>query len=191
MQAATTANLWRRRLGHLNRKSLDLLKHLDNNGVSSTGPRQTATRVPWETVTSWLICSSQSQAPFPAGFGRSDGKVDARGTRGLQARDQYLRRVHQVDGELPAEVQARRSWLVSHVRTICDSSGFQVKRLRADKAGDFTEQEFQNCCLRTGVSLELASTNAPQQIGMSTRVEITLVAMLRCMVADGELPKLL
>ena len=32
MQAATNANLWHRRLGHLNRKSLDLLKNLDTMG---------------------------------------------------------------------------------------------------------------------------------------------------------------
>ena len=38
MQAAENANLWHRRLGHLNRKSVSLLKHLDNNGVSFDGP---------------------------------------------------------------------------------------------------------------------------------------------------------
>ena len=38
MQAAANANLWHRRLGHLNRKSLSLLKNLDNNGVSFDGP---------------------------------------------------------------------------------------------------------------------------------------------------------
>ena len=34
MQAAATATLWHRRMGHLNRKSLDLLKEVNNNGVS-------------------------------------------------------------------------------------------------------------------------------------------------------------
>ena len=38
MQAAANDSLWHRRLGHLNRKSLDLLKNLDNNGVSFDGP---------------------------------------------------------------------------------------------------------------------------------------------------------
>ena len=38
MQAATNVNLWHRRLGHLNRKSLNLLKNLENNGVSFDGP---------------------------------------------------------------------------------------------------------------------------------------------------------
>ena len=40
MQAAATATLWHRQMGHLNRKSLDLLKKANNNGVSfdGTGP---------------------------------------------------------------------------------------------------------------------------------------------------------
>ena len=37
MQAAAKANLCHRRLGHLNRKSLNLLKNLDNNGLSFDG----------------------------------------------------------------------------------------------------------------------------------------------------------
>ena len=38
MQAAANATLWHWRLGQLNRKSLSLLKSLDNNGVSFDGP---------------------------------------------------------------------------------------------------------------------------------------------------------
>ena len=37
IQAAVNANLWHRRPGHLNSKSLSLLKNLDNNGVSFHG----------------------------------------------------------------------------------------------------------------------------------------------------------
>ena len=37
MQAAATAPHWHRRMGHLNRKSLDLLKKVNNNGVSFDG----------------------------------------------------------------------------------------------------------------------------------------------------------
>ena len=37
MQTTADATLWHRRLGHLNRKSLDILKKCDNNGVSFDG----------------------------------------------------------------------------------------------------------------------------------------------------------
>ena len=60
-----------------------------------------------------------------------------------------------------------------------------------DKGGEFISKEFQDYCLQTGVSLEYASTNTPQQIGMSERVGRTLAAMIRCMLADCGLPKFL
>lgn len=38
VRAAANANLWHRRQGHLDRKSLGLLNNLENNGVSFDGP---------------------------------------------------------------------------------------------------------------------------------------------------------
>ena len=55
IQAAANASLWYRRLGHLNRKSLNLLNNLDNNIVSLTGLCQTAMCAPWSSVTSRRI----------------------------------------------------------------------------------------------------------------------------------------
>ena len=54
MQAAANANMWHRRLGHLNRKSLSLPNNLYNNGVSFDRP-VTAICEPWTRVTSCLI----------------------------------------------------------------------------------------------------------------------------------------
>ena len=67
-------------------------------------------------------------------------------------------------------------------------SGFRVERLRVDQGGNYIGKEFKNYCLQTEVSLEYASTNTPQQIGMSERVGRTLAAMVRCMLADSGLP---
>ena len=60
------------------------------------------------------------------------------------------------------------------VQSVVNPSGFRVERLRVDKGGEFISKEFQDYCLQTGVSLEYASTNTPQQIGMSERVGRTL-----------------
>ena len=70
-------------------------------------------------------------------------------------------------------------------------SGFRVERLKVIKGGEFISKDFQDYCLQTGVSLEYASTNTPQQIGMSERVGRTLGAMVRCILADSRLPKFL
>ena len=74
------------------------------------------------------------------------------------------------------------------VQTVVIPSGFRVERLRVDKGGEFISKEFQDYCLQTGVSLEYASTNTPQQIGMSERVGRTLAAKVRCVLADIGLP---
>ena len=74
------------------------------------------------------------------------------------------------------------------VQYVVIPSDFLVERLRVDKGGEFISKEFQDYCLQTGVSLEYASTNTPQQIGMSERVGRTLAAMVRCMLADSGLP---
>ena len=79
----------------------------------------------------------------------------------------------------------------SFVQSVVIPSGFRVERLRADKGGEYIGKEFKDYCLQTGVSLEYASTNTPQQIGMSERVGRTLAAMVRCMLADSGLPKFL
>ena len=77
------------------------------------------------------------------------------------------------------------------VQSVVIPSGFHVERLRADKGGEFTSKEFQKDCLQTGVPLEFASTNTPQQKCMSERVGRTLAAMVRSVLADSGLPKLL
>ena len=70
-------------------------------------------------------------------------------------------------------------------------SGVRVERLGADKGGEFVGNDFKDYCTQTGVLLEYASTNTPQQVGISERVGGTLAAMVRCMLADSGLPTFL
>ena len=77
------------------------------------------------------------------------------------------------------------------VQSLVVPSGFRVERLRVRKGRELISTEFQGHCLQTGVSLENASTNTPQQIGMSARVGRTLAAMVRCMLAESGQPKIL
>ena len=79
----------------------------------------------------------------------------------------------------------------SFVQSMVIPSGVRVERLRADKRGEFIGNDFKDYCTQTGVLLEYASTNTPQQIGLSERVGGTLAAMVRCMPADSGLPMFL
>ena len=196
MQAAASANLCHRRLEHLNNKSLDLLKSLDNNDVSFDGP-----------VPDCDVCAvgkshelaypktayHKVKLPSPARFRRPNATLNSRGPRGFQVHHKYLRRAHQVDEDLFAEVHARLSQLLLYVfvQYLVIPSGFHIERLMVDKGGKFISKELQGYCLQRGVSREYASTNTPQQIGMSERVGRPLAAIVRCMLADSGLPKFL
>lgn len=61
--------------------------------------------------------------------------------------------------------------------------------MRVEKGGELIGKGFEGYCLQTGVSLEYASTNTPQQIGMSERSGRALAAMVWCMLAGSGLPK--
>ena len=194
MQAAATATLWHRRMGHLNRKSLNLLKKVDNNGVSFDG-----------TVPDCDICAvgeSRQQAhpktvdqhvqhPFQLVFTDLMGPFTPEALGGYKyvskISDEHIRWTEiyilkSKDGALHA--------FQSFVQSMVIPSGVRVERLRAYKAGEFIGNDFKDYCAQTGVLLEYASTNTPQQIGMSERVGGTLAAMVRCMLADSGLPML-
>ena len=64
-------------------------------------------------------------------------------------------------------------------------------RLRVDKGCEFIAKQFQGDCLQTRVSLEYARSNTPQQIDISELFERTLTAMVRCMLVNSGLPKLI
>ena len=77
------------------------------------------------------------------------------------------------------------------VQSVVIPSSLRVERFMVDNEGELVSKEFQDCGLQTRVSLEYASTNTPQQIGTSERVERTLAAMVLCMLTDSRLPKFL
>lgn len=77
------------------------------------------------------------------------------------------------------------------IQSVAFPSGFHVELLRVDKGNELIGEQFQGYCLQTGLSLEHASTNTPQQVGMSKRVGRTLAAMVWGMLADSGLTKVL
>ena len=58
----------------------------------------------------------------------------------------------------------------------------------ADKGGEYINNEYKVYCLQTGLSLEYASTNTPQEVTMSERVGRTLMAMVQCLLGESGLP---
>ena len=78
----------------------------------------------------------------------------------------------------------------SFVQSMVTPSGSGVECLRVDTGGEYIRNEYKGYSIQTGVSLEYASNNTPQQTDMSERTGRTLAAMVRSLLADSRLPRL-
>ena len=160
-------------MGHLNCKSLNLPKKMDSNGVSF-----------YRTV-----ALQHGRQPCPWRFSgdlyRPDGIRYAFKISDEHARSSDIYLLMNKEGTLPASQSFVQSMVI--LSEVC------VERLTADKKGNLTGNDIKDNFTQTGVLLERASTNTPQLIGpqltgMSERVRGTIVAMVRCTLADIEPP---
>ena len=56
--------------------------------------------------------------------------------------------------------------------------GKRIIKWRADKGGEYTDDEFKGYCLEIGIPQVFATTNSPQQIGVSELVGWTLCGIV-------------
>ena len=144
MQAVANTNLWHWRPGHLNCKSLRLLDSFDNNGVSFDGPVpdcDACVGVQGHQRPHPNTANHKVKLPFRLIFADLMGPLTPEALGGYK----YItKRVHQVDGALFAEFQARRSQLISGIRTICgDFKWFPRRAVEGgQKRFEFISKEF-------------------------------------------------
>ena len=171
MQAAATAPLQHRWMGHLNRKDMDLPKKVNNNGVSFDGSvpdcdicavgksRQRAHR---------KTADQHVQRPFQLVFTDLMGHFTPEELGGYK----YVFKIS--DGHtrwtkiyLLKSKNSAFQVFQSFVQSMVIPSGVRVAQFRADRGGEFIDNDFKDYCTQTGVLLEYVSTNTPQQISMS------------------------
>ena len=76
------------------------------------------------------------------------------------------------------------------LRSLVEKSlGRSVKCLRTDNGGEFTSDEFKGYLKDNGIKHDLTIPKSPQQNGVAERMNRTLVEMVRCMLADAQVPK--
>ena len=193
MNAVANAELWHRRLGHLNKRTLDFMQRRDGNGITFDGtladcdvcavgkshqlahPKKAENadiKAPFQLVYADLM---RPFAPAAHGGHKYVSKITDHFSRWNAV---YL---------LCSKDQALAS-LQAYVTSTGIPFSSRIVRFRADKGGEYTGKDFQAYCLETGIKQEFAATNTPQQIGVSERVGRTLCAMVRCLLVDSGLP---
>ncbi|CAL9018208.1 unnamed protein product, partial [Prunus brigantina] len=67
-------------------------------------------------------------------------------------------------------------------------SGFNLKKLRSDRGGEYTSHEFLEFCSDLGMERQLTIAYSPQQNGVSERRNRTICEMARSMMTEKKIP---
>ncbi|CAL9026855.1 unnamed protein product [Prunus brigantina] len=72
--------------------------------------------------------------------------------------------------------------------TIELQSGYKLKKLRSDRGGEYTSNEFNRFCDEMGMERQLTVAYSPQQNGVAERKNRTIVEMAKCMMFEKGMP---
>ncbi|BBN67207.1 transposable element gene [Prunus dulcis] len=67
-------------------------------------------------------------------------------------------------------------------------SGYQIKKLRSDRGGEYTSLEFSKFCEEMGLERQLTIAYSPQQNGVAERKNHTVMEMARTMMHEKKIP---
>ncbi|KAM2369740.1 hypothetical protein ACFXTH_047137 [Malus domestica] len=67
-------------------------------------------------------------------------------------------------------------------------SGYQIKKLRSDRGGEYTSLEFSRFCEDMGLERQLTVAYSPQQNGVAERKNKTVIEMTRTMMIEKKIP---
>ncbi|BBG92676.1 multidrug resistance-associated protein 9, partial [Prunus dulcis] len=154
--------LWHRRMGHLNFQSLKLLQ---NEDMVFGLPEIKNTNAVCEGCTFGKHC----RKAFPK-------EATSRATTPLEL-------VHtDVCGPMQTVTKA------GNRATVELQSGYKVKKLRSDRGGEYTSNEFNKFCDEMGMERQLTVAYSPQQNGVAERKNRTIVEMAKCMMIEKGMP---
>ena len=193
MHAATAdADIWHRRLGHMNLRSMELLCRKEGNGVKYT-----------ETVSDCNICalSKSRQQVHPKKSTRTTTRPmhliytdlmgpfmppAKRGYRYVSKFTDDYSRVKEVN--LLRNTSEAAGSLHQYNMTVAVLVGLRIEIFRCDKGGEYIGKEFKTLCVNAGINVDYTATNTPQQNGVSGRDGQPLAQITRCLMKDGNFP---
>ena len=190
MNAMTNAQLWHRRLGYLNKRSLEFVQRRDGNGVAFDG-----------SIDHGDVCAvgKNHQLAHPKKAKRADITApfqlvcgDLMGPFKPSAREgyEYVSKItDQFTKWTAVYLLCTKNQALTSLQLFVTSTaipfGSRVVTWRADKGGEYTGEDFKACCHETSITQQVAATSTPQQIGVLERVGRTLCAMVRCKRVDS------
>ena len=191
----TSADTWHRRLGHLNARSLDILRKDTGTGVDYR-----------DSLSPCGVCqiAKHKQSPHPKQSTRELSRpgqlvvIDNMGPVNPPAKYKggsfpYACKITDDYTKMKEVYLLRKKSDTTeavHTYNMCVAAagGYRIETIRCDKGGENTGSEFRDYCKNSAIKLEYAATNTPQQIGVSERDGQTLAGVTRCLLKDGDFP---
>lgn len=179
-------NLWHQRLGHINRKGLQLLGLPFSEEVCGTCKEGKATRLPFKEAT----------RPRSRRIGELI-YTDVWGPTNIATKDNeryyitviddfsHFCRVYLMKSKLEAE-----NVLIKFVNEM-KAMNINISKLRSDNGGEFSSRKLKAFCEENGIKQEFTCSYTPQQNSVAERMNRTILDKVRCMFIDTKLPKYL
>lgn len=193
--AKANADTWHRRLGHLNSRSMDILRKKDGNGVDfadSMSPCDICAISKSRQLAHPKKTTRKTTAPMQLVYTDNMGQISPPAKGGFRYVSKFtddFSRMKEVY-LLKAKSESVRA-LHAYNMHVAARLGRHIEIVRCDRGGENIGNEFTTYCTDSGITIEYAATNTPQQNGVSERDGQTLTAITRCLMKDGAFPSTL
>lgn len=182
--------LWHRRLGHLNKVSMNLLKNGMANGIS----------FPTTKTRQCVVCAlgKHSRQPFTSNANRAEQKLELihsdicgpmprkswGGARYLLTFiDDYTRKIFVYFLKSKSEVYERFKEFQVMVENQTDC---RIKKLRSDNGTEYLSTKFQQYLKEKGIIHQTTIAYSPEQNGVAERTNRSIVEKARCLMQDAK-----
>ena len=195
LAAGEDTQKWHRRLGHLNEASMKTLRDTPGSGVQfqeglkpcdtcklgKSAQRNHPKTATVKTSSPFELIYTDLAGPFKPKA--KDGSCYISKFTDHHTRWKAVYPIASKDKALDTLAYFNQDYVIP--------SGHRIQRVRCDKGGEYVADYFRNYCKETGIQMEFAATNTPQQNGVSERDGRTILNMTRCILIDTGLPKFL
>jgi transposase InsO family protein len=190
---------WHRIFGHLNMRSLKMLKDKEMVNGLQIDPKS----MPSPTCKACVL-AKQHHEPFPKESEREVEEIgdltvsDLWGPARTTSLKGYRYYVSFTD------VKSRRSMLYfakgkdetltkfeQYKAYMETQTGRKLKTLRCDNGGEYVNAKFKDFCAKAGIEMQTTAPHSPSQNGIAERLNRTIVERARAMLFSADLPKFL
>ncbi|CAN0005980.1 unnamed protein product [Sphacelaria rigidula] len=167
---AVSADIWHRRLGHLNQRSMDILRRQKGTGVeyqNKPSPCDVCENAKHKQTSHPRKTTRQLSRPGQPIYINNMGSIQppARSKGGTfsyvcKFTDGYSR---MKEVFLLRHKNETTEALHAHNMQVAAAGDYRIKIIRCDKGGENTGEEFRTYCKDSGIKIEYTATNIPQQ----------------------------